>query len=229
MTAGGGAQGNISPTNILDFQIPLPPLPIQQQIVTKLESYQKVIDGAKQVVENYKPEIEIEESWEMVELEKVCEKITDGSHFSPETQDEGYPYITVRDVVGDKIDFENCKYIDEKNYKDLLKTDCNPLKNDILFSKDGTVGKVTLVDFEKEFVVLSSLAIIRPNTKIINPVFLKIVFQSDYFMNKAIENKTGGRNKKNRLENLKNNSNPPSFPHHPTIHRETDRGRNKKW
>ena len=93
--------------------------------------------------------------------------------------------------MGDKIDFNNCKFIDENDYKNLLKLNCNPLKNDVLFSKDGTVGKVTLIDFEKEFVVLSSLAIVRPKTKIINPTFLKIVFQSDYFLNKANENKTG--------------------------------------
>ncbi|MCA6409230.1 MAG: N-6 DNA methylase, partial [Cytophagales bacterium] len=48
-TAGGGAQGNISPKEILNFQIPLPPLSIQQEIVAEIEGYQKIIDGAKAV------------------------------------------------------------------------------------------------------------------------------------------------------------------------------------
>lgn len=199
----GVAQLNLSLSQINDFKIPLPPHSIQQQIVTKIESFQKIIDGAKQVVENYKPQIDIDEIWEMVELDSVCTKITDGSHFSPPTKDNGYPYITVRDVVEDEIDFDNCKYIDESNYKNLLKNDCNPQKNDVLFSKDGTVGKVALVDFEKEFVVLSSLAIIRPNTDIINPSFLKRVLQSDYFINTAIENKTGVAIKRIVLKTLK--------------------------
>ena len=40
-----------------DFEIsnPLPPLEKQQEIVDEIEQYQKVIDGARQVVENYKP------------------------------------------------------------------------------------------------------------------------------------------------------------------------------
>jgi len=186
-----------------DKEIPLPPLSIQQEIVNKIESYQKIIDGAKQIVENYKPQIDIDPEWKMVELDSVCEKITDGSHFSPPTKVNGYPYITVRDIKNDEIDFENCKYVDEKDYKNLLKNDCNPLKNDVLFSKDGTVGKVALVDFEKEFVVLSSLAIIRPKTKIIVPNYLKIVFQSEYFLNQAIENKTGVAIKRIVLKTLK--------------------------
>jgi len=56
-----------------DKKIPLPPLEVQQEIVDELEGYQKIIDGCKQVVENYKPTIDIDPSWEMVELGETCE------------------------------------------------------------------------------------------------------------------------------------------------------------
>lgn len=42
---------------------------VQEEIVRELEQYQKIIDGAKQVVDNYKPVIDIDPSWEMIELE----------------------------------------------------------------------------------------------------------------------------------------------------------------
>ena len=64
----GGAQPNISQTIIKDFKIPLPPIEVQQEIVDELEGYQKIIDGCRQVVENYKPTIDIDPSWEMVEI-----------------------------------------------------------------------------------------------------------------------------------------------------------------
>lgn len=67
----GGGQPNISQQIIRDFEIPLPPLEIQQQIVAEIEGYQKIIDGAKQIVNNYKPTIKINPDWEMVELEEV--------------------------------------------------------------------------------------------------------------------------------------------------------------
>jgi len=48
---------------------------IPKQIVAELENYQKIIDGAKQVVESYKPTFKIDPEWEMVELENICKNI----------------------------------------------------------------------------------------------------------------------------------------------------------
>ena len=58
---------------IENISIPLPSFEIQKEIVEELEQYQKVIDGAKQVVDNYKPHIDIDESWEKIELGEICE------------------------------------------------------------------------------------------------------------------------------------------------------------
>jgi len=41
---------------------------VQEQIIAELDGYQKIIDGAKMVVDNYKPNIKIDPEWEMVEL-----------------------------------------------------------------------------------------------------------------------------------------------------------------
>jgi type I restriction enzyme M protein len=58
-----------------ELQIPLPPLSVQEKILSEIESYQKIIDGARQVVENYKPRIDIDPEWEMVELGDVFSKV----------------------------------------------------------------------------------------------------------------------------------------------------------
>jgi type I restriction enzyme M protein len=71
--SGGGGQPNISQQIIKEFEIPLPPLEIQEQIVKEIEGYQKIIDGAKMVVDNYKPTITINPDWETTTLGEVCE------------------------------------------------------------------------------------------------------------------------------------------------------------
>ena len=66
----------ISQTILMNLQIPLPPLPIQEEIVAEIESYQKIIDGARQVVENYKPRIDIDPEWEEYAVDQIFHSIS---------------------------------------------------------------------------------------------------------------------------------------------------------
>ncbi len=68
----GNTMTHITKGTFNSIQIPLPPLEVQEQIVAEIEQYQKVIDGAKQVVDNWKPSFRIDPEWEMVKFEKVC-------------------------------------------------------------------------------------------------------------------------------------------------------------
>lgn len=100
--SGGGAQGNVSPRKILEFKIPLPPLEIQNEIVEELEQYQKVIDGAKQVVDNYKPHIDIDESWEKIELDEICSLINGKTYKKEEwvsKNEFSYPIIRIQNLT----------------------------------------------------------------------------------------------------------------------------------
>ncbi len=143
------------------------------------------------------------EGWEWKSLNEVCTKITDGAHKSPKTIENGYPYITVKDVDSNgRIDFDNCKLISEKDFELLTKGNCMPFNGDVLFSKDGTVGKVALVNYETPFVVLSSLAILRPSECILSE-YLQNFLQSPLFMEKAIKSKTGAAIKRVVLRTIK--------------------------
>ncbi len=59
-----------------NIEIPLPPLEVQREIVAEIEGYQRVIDGARAVVENYRPHIAIDPKWSMVEIGKVIKTVT---------------------------------------------------------------------------------------------------------------------------------------------------------
>lgn len=85
-------------------QIPLPPLSVQEEIVAEIEGYQKIIDGAKSVVANYKPKIDIDPDWEMVELGDYISTQTGGT--PSKTNDEFWngdiPWVSPKDM---KVDF----------------------------------------------------------------------------------------------------------------------------
>lgn len=72
---GKGAYPSVNQKDVSQIQIPLPSLSIQEDFVAELDSYQKIIDGARQVVENYKPSIPISSSWEVIPLRNLCENL----------------------------------------------------------------------------------------------------------------------------------------------------------
>jgi type I restriction enzyme M protein len=167
----GSAIKNVTSVNILkQILIPLPALEIQKEIVKEIEGYQKIIDGARQVVENYKPQIVIDPDWPMVELGEVCDKITDGTHRTPTYIETGIPFLRVTDITqnnGDK------KFISKEEHEELIKR-CKPEKGDILYSKNGTIGIAKLIDWDYEFSIFVSLALLKANKKLLIPKYLEI-------------------------------------------------------
>src|SRR5664280_2463007 len=53
-------------------KFPLPPLEAQKEIVVEIEGYQKIINGARAVLENYRPHIPIHPNWPMVQVGEAC-------------------------------------------------------------------------------------------------------------------------------------------------------------
>jgi len=108
---GKGAYPSINQSDVASIKIPLPPLEVQHEIVAEIEGYQRIIDGARMVVENWKPNIELEleearkeagvEEWEMVKLGEVCENLD--SLRRPVTKSDRkngkYPYYGASGIV----------------------------------------------------------------------------------------------------------------------------------
>lgn len=118
--------------------------------------------------------------WEVKRLKYICDLITDGSHFSPDTTYEGFPYITAADVHGVGLDYDTAKKISETDFKMLEKTGCRPQKDDVLIVKDGaTTGRVGFVTSDEPCVVLFSVAILRGN-KSLNNKYLMYLMESEY-------------------------------------------------
>ncbi len=177
----GGGQPHVYAKDFDKFKIPLPSLEKQNELVEELDNYQKIIDGCKQVIENFKPSIDIDPSWEMVELEKISNKITDGTHKTPEYTVDGIPFLRVTDIT--KSDGSR-KFISKEEHKELIKR-CNPEKGDILYSKNGTIGISQIVDWDYEFSIFVSLCLIKPNKEKVLPEYLGEILNTTFVFNQA--------------------------------------------
>ena len=122
---------------------------------------------------------QIPEHWEICKLKYLFRRIADGTHFSPSTVEEGYPYITASDVRGIGIDYANAKKISSEDYKKLVATGCRASNGDILLVKDGaTTGRVGLKIDDVECVTLSSVAMLTPK-ETQNTHYLMYMMMSD--------------------------------------------------
>ena len=123
--------------------------------------------------------------WEVSAIKRYADKITDGAHVSPDTENGVFHFVSTKDVGVDSIDFENCLRTSEQSFDYLVKTGCRPLLGDVLFSKDGTIGRTVVVREDRDFVVASSLIIIRPTASILDSNFLNCLCQSQSIANQV--------------------------------------------
>ena len=112
-------------------------------------------------------------------LNDICELITDGSHFSPEDEGVGYPMLSVKDMGTNDFDFSNCKRVGEESFQKLLANGCKPMVNDVVVAKDGSYLKTAFpITEDRDIALLSSIAILRPNTTLVNPSYLSFFLKS---------------------------------------------------
>lgn len=172
---GKGAYPSVNQKDVSQIQIPLPPLSVQEAMVTALDNYHKIIDGSKQVVDNYKPTIQYDSSWNKTKVGDVVEFISGVTLSVGECEDtNGIPLITIADVTEDgyiKTD-EIRKVLTDKKVNYLQ-------RGDLLFNwRNGSknlVGKTALFDMDGDYIFASFLLGIRPNTQKILSEFLWIV------------------------------------------------------
>ena len=185
----GAAIKNVASVKILKLiKIPLPPLPDQKRIVaildkafegidTAIANTEKNLANARELFESYLYSIFTQkgEGWLQEKMSDVCEgKITDGTHQTPKYYEDGYIFLSSKNVTSKSIDWVNIKYIDESQHVAMQKR-LSPKRNDILLAKNGTTGCAAIVDRDVVFDIYVSLALLRPSKKILPRYLLHFV------------------------------------------------------
>lgn len=81
-----------------------------------------------------------------MEKAKLCELVDIylGVTHTPEYVFNGVPFLSVKDISGGKICFNDCKYISQEEY-DSLSEGAKPKVGDMLFCRVGTLGKPIII------------------------------------------------------------------------------------
>jgi type I restriction enzyme, S subunit len=158
----------INKTDFGKILIPLPPLVEQRGIAEVLGTVDETIRVQERVIANtellkqglmqslltegighteYKQTNLgcIPKKWKMTLSSKICERITDGTHDTPEKTEQGYPLITSKNLRNGEIFFDDSYLISEKDFYEVNKRS-KVDSNDLLISMIGTLGQVAIVN-----------------------------------------------------------------------------------
>lgn len=195
----GVAQNNINMSILKSFEVPLPKLSEQTEIV-------KIIDKVSKIIKERQQELQLLDTlikarfvelfgdintnihgWQMCRFEDITTKITDGEHGTvPRVEkEEGYLYFMARNITKEGlIDLTETAYVPADVHQKIYKR-CNPEVDDILLVCVGaTIGKSTLVTEELgEFSMARSVALLKPDRDVVNSIFLINLLKSDAIQN----------------------------------------------
>ena len=187
----GAAFASINRKEIENIKIPLPPIRIQEEIVSEIDQYQKIIDGARQVVNNYRPTIKINPDWSMLSLSDFCDFVRGpfgGSLKKEIFVEDGYLVYEQYHAINNDFTFGRY-FITEQKFEEMKRFEV--LTNDILISCSGTMGKIAIVpETHKRGIINQALLKLTPNNTVL-PMFVKVYLESKEIQKKYFTNQAG--------------------------------------
>ena len=148
----GAVFASINRGDIEKLQIPLPPMEVQKEIVAEIEGYQKIINGARAVLDHYRPHIPIHPDWPMVPLEEACDiqrgKFSYRPRNEPRFYGGQYPFIQTGDIVranGGKITYTQTLNDDGLSVSKLFQP---PI---VVITIAANIGDTAVLDFPSCF------------------------------------------------------------------------------
>ena len=171
--AKGANLPRLSPSDLAQFDIPLPPIEQQRRIAEVLDRADALrakrresltlLDGLAQSIflDLFGEPTANLRKWQVVTLEAIADQITDGEHLTPVRSSEGVKLLSARNVRQGRLDFGDVDFVPEAEYLRISRR-CNPVHGDVLISCSGSIGRVAVVDVDEPLALVRSVALVRP-------------------------------------------------------------------
>ncbi len=197
------AQAGFSKEDIFSFQIPIPPLSEQQRLVEELDLLSSIIekknaqlkelDSLAQSIfyDMFGDPVTNEKGWEVKKLDRICSKITDGTHDTPARLDKGIKFITGKHIRPFFIDYDNSDYVTEEIHKEIYQR-CNPEFGDVLYTNIGAgIGNAAINIVEYEF-SMKNVALLKPHKGIVSGYYIEYYLNNEIIKTNIIDNYSNG-------------------------------------
>jgi len=198
MAAGSGVQ-NLNKEKVNTVVLPIPKKEEQTAIANTLSDVDELIISLEKLITKKKNtrtgtiqelitgKIRLKgytDKWKEINLaknSKLKARIGWQGLTTDEYMDSGYSYlITGTDFVDGHIDWKGCHYVTQDRF--LQDPNIQVSNGDVLITKDGTIGKVALIDgLTKPATLNSGVFVVRPTTAEYSPNFLYYVLLSNVF------------------------------------------------
>ena len=190
--AKGVAQKGIYLKQLSSLTVSTPPLEEQKRIAAVLDKVTDLIAQRRtqldkldllvksRFMEMFGDPVSNPLGWKKEFLKDICIKLTDGTHFSPDSFETGeYKYITAKNIKTSGFDFTNITYISEEVHRPIYER-CNPELGDVLYIKDGVTTGIAMVNtLDEEFSLLSSVALLKQDRQKTNGYFLAALLNNE--------------------------------------------------
>lgn len=180
----GSTMKHIVRGDFLKHEVPLPSLEEQRRIVKLLDHADALRQKRKQAIgllDEYLKSVFLDmfgdpivnpKGLDVQKLVYLTSKITDGTHKTPKYKSSGVKFISAKNIKKEEITWSDLKYISQEEHTEINKR-CNPEKDDLLLTKSGSLGMVALVDVDFAFSLFESLALLKLNKNLIEPIYLR--------------------------------------------------------
>lgn len=192
--------------------VPIPPLPEQRRIAAILDKAdalrvkrREAIAKLDQLLQSVFLEMfgdpVTNPKCRVVELVSLCERVTDGTHQSPQWSETGVPFLFQSNVKPGEINFETKRSISFEEYK-VLTARCPIEYGDVLYTIVGSYGNAAMVKTHEKFCFQRHIAHLKPKVHVL-PEFLEAMMNHPSVKRQADERVTGVAQKTLILKELK--------------------------
>ena len=193
----------IRPGHLLDYRIPLPSLPEQQQIVEWIDAVATCVEEAKDLRDQVSMEtsalahsagrnVLAQIQGDVRTIDDVCESIIDCLHSNPVNSDEGIPTLRSPDVEWGTLNLCRARRTDEAEYERRTRRG-EPKAGDIIVVREGGgTGKAGITLPGQRFSLGQRVMMLRPDTTVIEPRFLLYYWLSPLIQEEQIRGNMKG-------------------------------------